>query len=61
MARKKSSTIFNPKAIYQIPPGGIWLEDLVDLEAGERQGPIFVPGGTIVYYDADVVDGEISE
>jgi len=61
MARKKSNTVFNPKAVYQIPPGGAWLEDLVDIETEKRQGPIFVPGGTIVYYDADVVDGEISE
>ena len=44
VAKKKTNTTFNPKAVYQLPPGGAWLEDLIDIETKKRQGPVFVAG-----------------
>ncbi len=59
MAKRDSNSTFNQSAVYQIPPGGAWLEELVDMSTTNRTGPIYVPAGAIVYYDADLVDGEL--
>jgi hypothetical protein len=53
--KKNSESVFNPQAVYQIPPEGLWLTDLVDAATDTRTGPIYVLPGTLVVYDAESV------
>lgn len=53
--RDNSKAVFNPQALYLIPPEGAWLADLVVRTTGERTGPIFVPPSSIVGFNPDLV------
>ena len=47
---------FNPGAIYQVPPEGAWMNDLVDDATKRRTGTIWVPPGTLLVYDSGEVN-----
>jgi len=53
--RENSAAVFNPQALYLIPPEGAWLPDLVVRTTGERTGPIFVLPSSIVGFNPDLV------
>ena len=53
--RENSAAVFNPQALYLIPPEGAWLPDLVVRTTGERTGPIFVPPSSIVGFNPELV------
>tara|TARA_X000001382_G_C3161479_1_gene176421 strand:- start:535 stop:798 length:264 start_codon:yes stop_codon:yes gene_type:complete len=58
--RDKSKHIFNPQALYQVPPQGLWADDLVEIKEEEktRTGRIFLIPGTIIGYDPELVSYE---
>jgi hypothetical protein len=56
VARKNSRSIFNPEAVYQVDARGMWVENLVDAATKKKTGPILLPAGTTVYYDAKLVN-----
>lgn len=53
-----ANSIFNPEAIYGVPPEGLWVEDLVDLSKDPpvHTGKIFLIPGTVVAYDPEEVN-----
>ena len=53
-----ADSIFNPEAIYGVPPEGVWIDDLVDLSKNPpvHTGRIFLIPGTIVAYDPEEVN-----
>jgi hypothetical protein len=56
--RDKSKHLFNPEALYQVPPEGLWANDLVEVQKKERTGRIFLIPGTIIGYDPELVHYE---
>lgn len=53
--RDNSHTVFNPQALYIIPPEGVWVPDLIVRATGERTGPIYVYPSSIVGFNPDLV------
>lgn len=55
--KEQSNSIFNPEALYQVPPDGLWVESLVDISQDPpiETGPMFIPPGSIIGYDITLV------
>lgn len=53
--RDNSHEVFNPQALYLIPPEGMWVPDLIVRATGERTGPIYVYPSSIVGFNPDLV------
>jgi len=56
MSRKTKAT-FNPEALYQVGPKGLWVETVVDIsrDPPEETGPIYLLPGAIIGYDEELV------
>lgn len=53
-----SKAIFNPNGAYMLPAGDTWLPDLLYLDSSNEwshTGPIRIPSGTSLVYDADLI------
>lgn len=59
--RRHSRSVINPKALYAVPPEGLWVSDLMDATTGTRTGPVFLPPGMLVVHDDEGVYTDPSE
>lgn len=52
---KKSKAVFNPEGLYVVGPQGLWVENLTELPGMKYTGPIYLPPGTSIGYDPELL------